>query len=114
MVLGLTVYAFTTKKDFTYMGGLIWMALFSFMFMGMFMLIFGYGASYAAYNAMNIFYCTVGVIIFGLYLIYDTQLILGGKRFQLDYDDYILGAMMLYMDIIRIFLYILEIVQRCR
>mmetsp|Transcript_130044 Transcript_130044/g.183445 ORF Transcript_130044/g.183445 Transcript_130044/m.183445 type:complete len:124 (+) Transcript_130044:606-977(+) len=94
IVIGLTVYAFTTKTDFTMMGGLLWMMTLLFIFMGFcfwWMPMTG---------AMNIIYCTFGVLLFGLYLIYDTQLIAGGKRFKLSIDDYILGAMLLYIDII--------------
>jgi len=113
LVLGLTVYAFIAKTDFTFWGGFLWMALFSLAFMGMFMGIFGANSYYInGYSYMNtwyIFYCTIGVIIFGMYLIYDTQLIAGGKRLELSIDDYILGALLLYVDIMRIFLYILSI-----
>jgi FtsH-binding integral membrane protein len=38
--------------------------------------------------------------IYSLYLIIDTQLILGGKKKELSLDNYILGATMLYVDII--------------
>ena len=49
---------------------------------------------------VNIMYCCFGVILFGLYLVFDTQLIMGGKKYEFDYDDYIWGALMLYIDII--------------
>jgi len=117
MVLGLTVYAIRTKTDFTMMGGMLWIALFSLMFMGMFMVIFGsLSYNYTYYKWSTIVYCTLGVIIFGMYLIYDTQLIVGGdgRAFKLGPDDYIIGAMMLYIDIIRIFLYILAILRAVR
>jgi hypothetical protein len=52
-------------------------------------------------------YCSLGVILFGIYLVIDTQMIIGGKRFSISYDDYVLGALILYIDIIQIFLYIL-------
>jgi len=39
----------------------------------------------------------------------DTQLIIGGKRLQLSMDEYVVGALLLYIDIIQIFLYILMI-----
>jgi FtsH-binding integral membrane protein len=47
--------------------------------------------------------------VFGFYLIYDTQLIVGGKRYELDYDDYIIGALMIYIDIIALFVELLQI-----
>ena len=46
-----------------------------------------------------------GAIAGGVYLIIDTQLIIGdGRHAQFDIDDYIWGAMCLYLDILRIFL----------
>jgi len=50
-----------------------------------------------------------GVLLFGVYLIYDTQLIVGGKQHELSIDDYIIGALMLYIDIVRIFIEVLRI-----
>ena len=50
---------------------------------------------------------TLGVFLFGVYLIFDTQLIMGGKRYELSIDDYVVGALILYLDIIMIFLYLL-------
>lgn len=49
------------------------------------------------------------MFVFGIYLIVDTQLIMGGKQVELAIDEYILAAMMLYIDIIQIFLYILRL-----
>ena len=61
-----------------------------------------------AYNL----YCSIGVILFGIYLIVDTQLILGGRRHQLSLDEHAAAAMMLYIDIIQIFLYILKLLSK--
>ncbi len=58
---------------------------------------------------IQILYCSVGVCLFGIYIVIDTQLIVGGKTIQLDIDDYYTGAMLLYVDIISIFLYILQL-----
>jgi FtsH-binding integral membrane protein len=54
-------------------------------------------------------YCCIGVILFGFYLIIDTQMILGGKTVEIAVDEYFLAAMLLYIDIIQIFLYILQL-----
>ena len=50
---------------------------------------------------------TLGVFLFGVYLIFDTQLVMGGKRYELCIDDYVVGTLILYLDIIMIFLYLL-------
>jgi len=55
----------------------------------------------------------IGVI--SLYLIYDTQLICGGKHGranQISMDDYIFAAIMLYLDILILFLEILKLLGK--
>lgn len=61
---------------------------------------------------LYIVYCTLGLIIFSILLILDTMRIVKGKMIgfeALDLDEYIMGAMMLYVDIILIFVIILKI-----
>ena len=53
----------------------------------------------------------ISVVLFSLYIIYDTQVIMGDKQEMLQLDDYILGAFMIYTDIITIFLQLLKIIN---
>ena len=46
-----------------------------------------------------------------LYIIYDTQIIMGNKQDMIQVDDYILGAFMIYTDIISLFLQLLKIIN---
>lgn len=50
--------------------------------------------------------------IYSLYLIIDTQLIIGGRHIELSLDDYVLGAILLYVDIITLFIEILRIIGK--
>ncbi len=60
-------------------------------------------------------YACLGVMLFSMYLVYDTQLIAGFRgngmenKHKLGADDYVLGALILYLDIINIFIYLLEL-----
>lgn len=101
IVVALTIYAMTTKKDFTICGGMIFVVSACFLIFGLFSWILGPTA--------RMIYCLFGVILFGLYLVIDTQLICGGKRQHINKEDYIFGAIILYLDILNIFLYILQI-----
>ena len=107
MVISLTVYAFVTKTDFTVLGGL-------FFILGACLTMFCIFAFIVRYHVLNMAICAIGVVLFGLYLIFDTQLIMGGKRYQLDIDEYIVGALILYIDIIMIFLYLLRLLSNDR
>ena len=51
-------------------------------------------------------------IVYSIYVIIDTQRMLGGKHQSLSLDDYILGAIILYVDIISLFLKILQILGK--
>jgi FtsH-binding integral membrane protein len=104
IVVSLTIYAITTKTDFTMMGGLLFMLLMTLIlasFLGFFFRSKGFQIVISSFS----------VIVFGLYLIYDTQLIVGGKRRELSIDDYIVGALMLYIDIVQIFIELLRILS---
>lgn len=45
------------------------------------------------------------------YLAYDTQLIMGGREFELEPEEYIFGAMQLYVDVVFMFMAIAGIAR---
>lgn len=47
--------------------------------------------------------------VYSIYLLIDTQLIMGGKNKSLTLDNYVLGSVILYIDIVQLFLQILKI-----
>jgi FtsH-binding integral membrane protein len=109
MSLACTLYAFTTRKDFTYGGGLMWILSFTLLFFVLILLpIFSIEGNYIGYDIL----IAIIVGILGIYMIHDTQLIIGKGRWKLSLDDYILGAMVLYVDIITMFLYLLALFSK--
>jgi FtsH-binding integral membrane protein len=61
-------------------------------------------------KTMVIVYASLGALIFSIYLVYDTQLMMGGKhKYSITPEEYIFAALNLYLDIINIFMYILMI-----
>ena len=75
-------------------------------------MIFGFFAAIFRSNTANIVYACLGVLIFSMYLVYDTQLLVGGKKYQLSEEEYVFGALTIYIDVIQIFLYLLELFGR--
>lgn len=104
MVVGLTIYAMTTDTDFTIMGGL-------FFIIGVTLIAMSLLSFFIRNKIFTIIISSICVIFFGLYLIYDTQLIVGKKENALSKDDYIIGALSLYIDIVTIFIHILQILN---
>lgn len=104
ITVALTLYAITTKTDFTICGGLMFI-------LGMVMLLFVIFGFFTDNKMFHVIICAISVVILGIYIIYDTQLIVGGRRESLDIDEYIIGALMLYVDIISLFLQLLELLK---
>ena len=104
MTFAITVYAMTTKTDFTLFGPILYICGFVFATAGIFMACFGING--------GILWASLGVILFSFYLVYDTQMIMNGNsKYQYSEDMYILAAVNLYLDIINMFLYILQILS---
>jgi len=104
MTAALTIYAYTTKSDFTTYGGVLFVISLGLLF-------FAILAIFTQLRFLQILITIATIILYGVYLVYDTQLIVGGKRFQLSIDDYIIGAIQLYLDIIILFLEILKLLS---
>ena len=59
---------------------------------------------------LQFFFCFIGAVIFTIILIFDTQSISNLDENFITIDDYIFAALILYTDIIRIFIQILKII----
>lgn len=60
-------------------------------------------------------YGGIGALIFSVYLVYDTQMMMGGgHKYSISPEEYIFAAVALYLDIINIFLYVLRFVGAAR
>lgn len=104
ITFALTLYAMTTKTDFTFYGGILFVC-------GMAMLLITLFMMFTSNPFLHVLFSGLGVILYGIYLIYDTQLIVGNKKHELSIDDYVLGALFIYLDIILIFLYLLDLLS---
>ncbi|XP_018413098.1 PREDICTED: bax inhibitor 1-like [Nanorana parkeri] len=106
--LGLTLFALQTKWDFTILSGGLMVAL---------MVLFSFGMLAAIFRTywLSILYACIGTLIFGMYLVFDTQLILGGKhRYTVSPEDYIFATLNIYVDIVNLFVLLLTIFGLCR
>ena len=58
-------------------------------------------------------YCMVGASLFTMFLAYHTKLVVSGKhsKYQLNEKDYVFGAILLYSDIINMFIYLLRLLE---
>ncbi|KAF7226117.1 transcript variant X2 [Nothobranchius furzeri] len=61
---------------------------------------------------LYIFYSFLGTVLFSLYLLFDTQLILGGK-YEISPEEYVFATLNLYVDIITLFIFLLQLLNLC-
>lgn len=100
----LTLFAWQTKIDFTACAGSLFVVLMAF-------IIFGIVAAIVRNNVVYLVYATLGVVIYGVFLVFDTQMIIGGtgKAASWTTDDYVFAALNVYIDVIQMFLFLLRI-----
>ncbi|GAB1608260.1 protein lifeguard 1-like [Argonauta hians] len=100
----LTLFAFQTKWDFTTMGGLLFVFL-------IVLFIFGILCAIIQNRYATLAYSALGALLFSFYLVFDTQLMIGGRhKYSISPEEYIFAALNLYIDIIQMFMFILNIV----
>ena len=97
----LTLYAMFTKGDIGCLGPVIlvgWtLGLLTFVLYFIF-----------PSETMHLIFCWVGLILTWFYVIFDVYMIT--EKNGLEYDDYIVASLMLYTDLISLFIYILSII----
>ncbi|KAK2855259.1 hypothetical protein Q7C36_007128 [Tachysurus vachellii] len=105
---GVSLFAMQSKWDFTKVTGSIWVLCLT-------MFTFGFLCAVMRSQFLYIAYASLGTLVFSIYLVMDTQLILGGKhRYTLSAEEYIIAALNLYLDLVALFLMILQLIGFCR
>ncbi len=107
IVFTLVLFASQTKYDFTGYGPYLYTALW---------ILFLYGIIFSAFrlDVTHTAYSILGVVLFSFYLVYDIQLIMGGKhnRYRFSIDEWVFAALNIYLDIINIFVRILRLMSK--
>jgi len=99
--ISLTAYTLTTKKDFSFLGAGLFAGLVVMIVWGLLNMVFDFGLG------GRMIFSLLGSLLFAGYILYDTSQIM----LRLGPDDYIEGAINLYLDIINLFLYLLEFLR---
>ena len=61
------------------------------------------------YPVVHTVYSALIALLFSVYLIYDTQQIMGGKKYEISPEEHIYASVQLYIDVVYIFLAILSL-----
>lgn len=102
--LGLTLFTFQSKYDFSGMGPWLFGGLIALVMTGF------VGIFLPFSRTMDLIYAILGTLLFSGYIVYDTYMI--NKR--LSPDEYIMGAISLYLDFINLFINILRLLNNAQ
>lgn len=106
----IAAFAKSTSIDITNCGTTLCLIGLAHMLIGTVMVLVLVPLGYA--NTASLLLSISGALLASLYLLFDLQLIMGGRKCELSPEEYILACVMLYTDIIQIFIYLLEIFSR--
>ncbi|XP_064643738.1 protein lifeguard 3-like isoform X2 [Lineus longissimus] len=105
--LAISAFAIQTKWDFTMCSGLLFALSMVFFFFGIACMIVY--LTIGPNQILNCVYAGLGALLMCLFLVFDTQMIIGGsnRKIQISAEEYIVAALQLYLDVVYIFLFIL-------
>ncbi|XP_068615093.1 protein lifeguard 3-like [Brachionichthys hirsutus] len=100
-----TIFCFQTKVDFTSCGGFLSIAGILLVIIG---IVTAVVLSYRYVPWLHMLYAAIGALVYTLFLVYNTQLLIGKGELAISPEEYIYGALSLYSDVIQVFLFILQ------
>jgi modulator of FtsH protease len=93
----ISMFAMTTKKDFSFMGKFLFIAL-------IIMIVAGISNIFIQSSMMQLIIASAGALLFSAFILYDTQNIIKGN-----YDSPVEAALSLYLDFFNLFISLLQI-----
>ncbi|KAL6489705.1 hypothetical protein MHYP_G00000500 [Metynnis hypsauchen] len=109
LVISFTIIIFSaqTRVDFSICNGILTVLAVDLLMFGFFSIFF--------YNSIvQVVYGCLGALLYSLFLAVDCQLVMGRQKYSLNPEEYVFAALVIYLDIIMIFLYILMILGSSR
>ncbi|XP_064155645.1 protein lifeguard 2-like isoform X1 [Anguilla rostrata] len=104
--LSVTIFSFQTKIDITSCQGVLFVLCMTMYFCGIMLSIvlpFGY------VPLLDAIYAAMGAILFTMFLAFDTQLLMGNKRYAIGPEECVFATLNIYLDIVYIFSFLLQI-----
>ncbi|XP_072558357.1 protein lifeguard 2-like isoform X1 [Paramormyrops kingsleyae] len=104
--LSVTIFSFQTKIDVTSCQNVLFVLCMVVFFSGLIFLIvlpFGY------VPWLHAVYAALGALAFSVFLAFDTQLLMGSKHYSISPEEYVFAALNIYLDIVYIFTFILQL-----
>jgi FtsH-binding integral membrane protein len=108
VVAGCAFIAFCTKLDMTKYGAYLAIAGLAFIATSLIAAFWPWRGGGRNWTIIGISF--VGTLLFSAYLIYDLQLLVGGKTVSVGPDDWVFASISIYLDVINIFLQLLQII----
>jgi len=94
---GISMFAMTTRKDYSFMGKFLFIAL-------IIMIVAGISNIFIQSSMFQLVIASAGALLFSAFILYDTQNIIKGN-----YDSPIEAALSLYLDFLNLFISLLQI-----
>ncbi|XP_037540079.1 protein lifeguard 2-like [Nematolebias whitei] len=104
--LVVTVFSFQTKFDVTSCQGILIIFCIVMLISG---LVLAVVLPFQYVPWLDAIYATLGAILFTMFLAFDTQLLMGNKKYSMSPEEYVFATLSIYLDIVYIFSFFLQI-----
>ncbi|ROL42408.1 Protein lifeguard 2 [Anabarilius grahami] len=104
--LCVTIFSFQNKIDITSYQGLLFILCMVMFFCA---IVMGLVVPFGYVPWLHAVYASIGAVVFTMFLAFDTQLLMGNKQYALSPEEYIFATLSLYLDIVYLFTFLLQL-----
>lgn len=97
VMIGCSLYAMTTKRDFSGLGGFLFGAVIA-------LVVVSLANIYFQLSLLHLAISVVALLVFSIYLVYDVQQVVSGRE-----TNYVIATVSIYLDLVNIFSSLLNI-----
>ncbi|TRY97779.1 hypothetical protein DNTS_008277 [Danionella cerebrum] len=104
--LCVTLFSFQSKVDITSFQGLLFILCMAMFFCA---IVMGFTVPFGYIPWLHGVYASIGAVVFTMFLAFDTQLLMGNKQYSLSPEEYIFATLSLYLDIVYLFTFLMQL-----
>ncbi|KAL7671150.1 hypothetical protein ACOME3_006058 [Neoechinorhynchus agilis] len=105
--VGAILISLQTRFDFTKCTGIVTMLL-------LILVIFSISSIIFRSHVLTFLYASIGAAVMSLLLVVNLQMIMGGRQYEIGEEDYVDAAIMIYINVVNLFLCLLTLTQQAR
>ncbi|KAG1931033.1 fas apoptotic inhibitory molecule 2b [Pimephales promelas] len=106
VLLCVTIFSFQSKIDITSYQGVLFSLCMVMFFCA---IVMGFVVPFGYVPWLHAVYASIGAVVFTMFLAFDLQMLMGNKQYAMSPEEYIFATLSLYLDVVYLFTFLLQL-----